>query len=173
MLENLAARIREDLYNDSNDWNNDDPNSAPFRLALITSAATLAHQGLLDNIGCVSLIEVDLRTVPTQHLVSLISNVTRSVLISYNVRGCDLLTLIDSVKKSEQLLIFGQCLGREETQALMRAMDSGLKRLVLYEVETRDVGGRRRVRRRGWRKDAWKRALVNYSRLMKCRLEIW
>ena len=168
MLENLAARIREDLYNDSNDWNNDDPNTSSFRLALITSAAALAHHGLLDNIDCVNLVEVDLSTVPAQHLVSLISNVTRSVLISYNVRGCDLLTLIDSVK-SEQLLIFGQSLGREETVALMRAMDSGLERLVLYEVKTRDVGGRRRGRRRGRLKEA----LVEYSRHMKCRLEIW
>ena len=148
MLENLAARVREDLYNDRNDWN-----SATVRLALITCAAALAHHGLLDNIDKVNLIEVDLSTVPTKHLVSLISNVTRLVIIN-GVSGCDLLTLLDSVK-CEELLIFSQCLGREETKALIQAMKSHLKELVLYEVQAPYIG-----------------ALIEYSKHVKCYLEI-
>ena len=146
MLENLAARVRADLYNVLY-WN-----SATVRLALITCAAALAHHGLLDNIDKVNLIEVDLSTVPTKHLVSLISNVTRLVIIN-GVSGCDLLTLLDTVK-CEELLIFSQCLGREETKALMRAMESRLKELVLYKVETPDM-----------------EALVEYSKHVKCCLK--
>ena len=84
MLENLAARVREDLKDNCND----NYNSFIVRLALITCAAALAHHGLLDNIDCVNLVEVDLSTVPAQHLVSLISNVTRLVYINY-VRNPD------------------------------------------------------------------------------------
>ena len=122
-------------------------------MALITCAAALAHHGLLDNIDCVNLVEVDLSTVPAQHLVSLITNATRLVYINY-VSGCNLSTLIDSVKCKE-LLIFNHCLGREETQALMRAMESCLKWLMLYDVKTLD-----------------KETLVEYSRQLKCCLEI-
>ena len=129
MLENLAARVREDLKDNCND----NYNSFIVRLALITCAAALAHHGLLDNIDCVNLVEVDLSTVPAQHLVSLISNVTRLVYINY-VIGCDLLTLIDSVK-CKVLLLFSQCLGREETKALVRSMESGVERVRLFDVD--------------------------------------
>ena len=157
MLENLAARVREDLYNDSDDWRNSDHyNTRTTRLALFTLAAALAHHGLLGDVDDLDLIEVDLSTVPTQHFVSLISNVKITVMIRHNVSGFDLLTLLESVK-SEQLLIRDQSLGREETQALMRAMDSRLKIIVLYEVEMETLD---------------KEALVKYSRRMKCRLEI-
>ena len=148
MLENLAARVRADLYNVLY-WN-----SATVRLALITCAAALAHHGLLDNIDKVNLVEVDLSTVPAQHLVSLISNVTKHVCIN-GVSGCDLLTLLDSVK-CEELLLFSQCLGLEETKALMRAMESHLKELVLCKVET-----------------PYMEALVEYSKHVKCYLLQW
>ena len=154
MLENLAVRIREDLDRENIDLYNNCFDPYPrTNVALITCAAVLAHHGLLDNINYVNLVNVDLSTVPTQHLVSLISNVTRAVIIN-GVSGCDLCTLIDSVK-SEELLIFSQCLGREETQALMRAMESHLKELVLCEVKTPDM-----------------EALVKCSRHVNCGLEI-
>ena len=139
MLENLAARVREDLENDLSD---SDYNSVAVKSALITSAAALAHHGLLGNIDYVVLFEdeVDLSSVPTQHLASLISNVTGKVMISYNLRGCDLLPILESLK-CEELHLFSQHLGREETQALMRAMESCLKHLVLvlYDVKTQDM----------------------------------
>ena len=139
MLENLAARVREVLENDLSDSNY---NSVAVRSALITSAAALAHHGLLGNIDYVVLFEdeVDLSSVPTQHLASLISNVTGQVMISYKFRGCDLLPILESLK-CEELHLFRQHLGREETQALMRAMESCLKDLVLvlYDVETPDM----------------------------------
>ena len=135
MLENLAARVREDLENEMIE-----NNSVAVRSALITSAAALAHHGLLGNIDYVVLFEdeVDLSSVPTQHLASLISNVTGQVMISYNLRGCDLLPILESLK-CEELHLFSQHLGREETQALMRAMESCLKELVLFCVETPDM----------------------------------
>ena len=137
MLENLAARVRENLENDLSD---SDYNSVAVKSALITSAAALAHHGLLGNIDCVELFEdeVDLSSVPTQHLASLISNVTEKVMISYNLRGFDLLPILEGLK-CEELHLFSQHLGREETQALMRAMESCLKDLVLFHVETPDM----------------------------------
>ena len=149
MLENLTARVREDLEKDLSDSNY---NSVAVKSALITSAAALAHHGLLGNIDCIELWEdeVDLSSVPTRHLASLISNVTGKVMISYNIRkkkrkkkkerGCDLLPILERLK-CEELHLFSQHLGREETQALMRAMESCLKDLVLVhcDVKTPDM----------------------------------
>ena len=66
-------------------------------LEVITCGAALAHHGLLGAVDYVRLHNVDLSTVPAQHLVSLISSVTKAVTIK-NVTGCDLVTLIDSLK---------------------------------------------------------------------------
>ena len=56
----------------------------------------------------------------TEHLTSLVSSVTGSVNI-WKVGGCDLVTILDSVK-SKVLSFIGLSLGSEETQALVRAM---------------------------------------------------
>ena len=73
--------------------------------------------------------DVDLSSVPDEHLASLVSCATNGVNIQ-NIRGCDLVTILDSVK-SYGLGIYGQSLDSEETQALVRAMESRVKRVYL------------------------------------------
>ena len=84
-------------------------------LASITCAASLAYHGLLGSVDYISLSDMDLTSVPTKHLNSLISSVTGTVYIA-SVRGCDLISVFESIK-SQKLLIFKQRIGREETQA--------------------------------------------------------
>merc|ERR1712137_1081359 len=77
-----------------------------------------------------NLIDVDLSSVPAEHLASLTSRVTGSAHIC-NVSGCDLVTILDSVKSDLWLSISRQSLGNEETEALVRAMESRVVRLDL------------------------------------------
>ena len=104
---------------------------------LIKCAANLAHRGLL---GCVSSIWLgdiwtvgDLSIVPTHHLASLVSSAMISVNID-NVTGCDLVSVLDSLN-CEKLSIRHQRLGREETQALVRAMESRVENVLLKDVD--------------------------------------
>ena len=64
-------------------------------------AASLAYHGLICSVEEIMLHsqveDVDLTSVPAEHLASLVSCVTRKVLIS-NVIGCDLVTVLDNVK---------------------------------------------------------------------------
>ena len=91
----------------------------------ITRAASLAHHGLLGKLKIRSLhLEEDLSSVPVEHLTSLISIETMSIVIR-NVSGCDLVTILASVK-CDLLYIQSQHLGTEETQALVQAMESGV-----------------------------------------------
>ena len=123
-------------------------------LAAITYAASLAHHGLLGSVENLSLNNVDLTSVPAEYLTSLASSVTESVGIK-NVSGCDLVTILDSVKcigLEYWLGIGSQCLSSEETRALVQAMESHVEWLVLSEEVTLDI-----------------RALMEYSGQGKCR----
>ena len=102
--------------------------------------ASLAHHGLL---GAVERLELhdDLSFVPAHHLASLVSCVTEGVGIR-NVRGCNLVSIFTSLK-SALLSINNQSLGREETRALVQAMESGVERVALgtwHEEVTLDIG---------------------------------
>ena len=77
------------------------------------------------------LWNVDLTSVPAEHLASLASSVTRMVTIE-NISGCNLVTILDNVK-SRVLNIPNQSLGSEETQALVQAMESGVEEVGLNE----------------------------------------
>ena len=67
------------------------------------------------------LRNIDIASVPTEHLASLASCVEYSLAINNNVSNCDLGSILGSVK-CELLCISNQTLSREETQALVRAM---------------------------------------------------
>ena len=82
-------------------------------------------------------VDVDLSTVPAQHLASLASCVT-SMLRIQNVSGCDLVSLLNSLKCVE-LCICKQSLGREETQALVQAMESRVWDVTLNHEVTLDI----------------------------------
>ena len=121
--------------------------------------ASLAHHGLLGSVNMLSLGFVDLSPVPTQHLVSLASCVTRYLCIN-EVSGCDLVSLLKSVK-CRILHIRRQTLGRELTQALVQAMESRVEKLRLCEfVRLGDKKGEGKV-------DI--EALTEYSGQGRCR----
>ena len=136
VMDSLAERVRNAVW------------GGP-QLQVITSAASLAHQGLLGSVEHLWLWD-DLTSVPPEHLASLVSSVTRSVIIK-NVRGCVLLTILDSVK-SRWLEFYKQSLGSEETEALVQAMESRLKEVWLDYKVTLDI-----------------RDLMEYSGQGKCR----
>ncbi len=95
----------------------------------VAYAASLAHQRLLDSVLMMRMCDVDLTSVPDDHLASLVSCVTSNVHIE-NVSGCDFRTILNSVR-CERLYITRQSLGSEETQALVRAMESRVSELEL------------------------------------------
>ena len=68
---------------------------------------------------------MDLSTVPGEHLCSLASSVTYIFRIQ-NLRGCDMIKIIDSVK-CNKLSIINQNLDREATEAVLRAMDTRIE----------------------------------------------
>jgi len=102
----------------------------------VKCAASLAHHGLLTSVYTL-VLRNDLSPVPAQQLASLVSCVTRCLSIT-NVSGRDLVILLSSLK-CEQLDIHSQSLGREETQALVQAMESGVKVVRLSGEVTLDM----------------------------------
>ena len=68
----------------------------------------------------------------------------------WNVSGCDLVTILDSVQ-SKVLYIRLQSLDSEETKALVQAMESSVEKVWLNEEETLDI-----------------KALIEYSGQGKC-----
>ena len=119
----------------------------------ITCAASLAHHRLLSSVNYMRLTNVDLTSVPAEHLASLVSSVTVRVDIK-SVSSCGLVTILDSVN-SNKLGIIDQNLDSEETRALVRAMESVVKRVELHRGVTLDI-----------------RAMMEYSGQGKCR-EVW
>ena len=91
----------------------------------ISDAASLSHHGMLSSVEWMWLSNVDLACVPAEHLASLTSCVTQYVSI-YNVSNCDIISILESVK-GQGLYISSQTLSSEETQALVRAMESGVE----------------------------------------------
>ena len=137
MFETLARRVKKKIF-------------LP-KLPEIICTASLAHHGLLGSVKDMSLDDVDLTSVPAEHLASLASSVTGRVYIE-NVSGCDLVTILDSVK-SRVLDIRSQSLSSEETQALVHAMESRVEWVELNGGVTLDI-----------------RDLMEYSGQGKCRV---
>ena len=106
-------------------------------LPSFTCAASLAYHGLLGSVNKISLHNVNLTSIPEEHLTSIISSVTKEVDIR-KVRGCDLVSLLDSVK-SQVLRLRSQSLGSEETRALVRAMESRVESVTLNKGVTLDI----------------------------------
>ena len=121
----------------------------------ITTAASLAHHGLFGSVQIMVLEYLDLASVPAEHLASLAACVKGSVYIK-NVRNCDLISVLDSFK-CIGLDINNQSLSSEETQALVRAMESGVEEVRVRGEMSLDI-----------------RALTQYSGQGKCeRLICW
>ena len=149
MIENLERRVRERVRH-------------PIipRLSEITCVASLAHHKLLGSVSGLWLYDVDLTSIPTEHLASLASCVTENYFPGVhegvhiqNVSGCSLVTILDSVKiNRNQLVISKQSLNSEETRALVRAMESNVVKVWLKDQVTLDM-----------------RVLMEYNGQGKCR----
>ena len=110
------------------------------KLSEVACAASLAHHGYLGPVKGLSLWNVYLSSVPVDQLASLVSCVTGGVYIAY-VGGCDLSPILDSLQ-CKTLEIDSQSLNTEETQALVRAMESRVEELELDDglaLEIRDM----------------------------------
>ena len=132
MFESLEERVREKICFASF-------SSCTSNLPAITCAASLAHRGLLGSVKDMGTRDVDLTSVPAEHLASLASNMTGRVFIE-NVRGFGLVTILDSVN-CERLVLSCQSLSSEETQALVRAMESSVERVQLQAKVSLDIQG--------------------------------
>ena len=86
---------------------------------------------MLGSVKSMHLVDVDLASVPAEHLASLASCVTRTINIA-NVSNCDLISIRDNLK-CDRLVISEQTLSSEETRALVRAMESHLEDVWLGE----------------------------------------
>lgn len=128
-IERLSERVKN-VFKD--EYFNIEKNMEKF-----ICGASLAHHGLLDSLEIFELRGVDLSPFPTQHLASLVSCVTSKLHIE-NIRGCDLVSLLTSLK-CKQLGIWRQSLGREETRALVQAMESGVEEVFLFTGVTLDI----------------------------------
>ena len=140
--------------------------------------ASLAQYGLLGSVKRLCLNNVDLSPVPAQHLASLVSCVTSDLVIN-NVSGCDLVSILTSLK-CRQLYITNQSLGREETQALVQAMESGVETVKLGGLVTLDVEALAEYRGQGvcWKVklcgdtvDRYKEDLSKWARSIDWRVE--
>ena len=106
-------------------------------------AASLAYHGLLgsaEETKYLELGDLDLTNIPSEHLAALASWVTSSCEVSiYNVTGIDMVSFLDSLQ-CQKLRIDYQNLWREETQALVQAMESRVEEVdlgsVTFDVET-------------------------------------
>ena len=124
---------------------------APTQQSELACAASLAHHGFIGSVSNLCLRDVNLSFVPVAHLASLASCVTWRVSIRY-VSGIDLSPILDSLK-CDVLGISNQSLSTEESQALVRALETGVGEVVLgdYGDVTLDI-----------------EVLAGYSRQGKC-----
>ena len=140
-LNNEIKRLNERLERKLNKYNvYYKPYAPSAKLHEVTCAASLAYHGLLGPLNAhtwIYLRDVDLSSVPDEHLASLVSCATKGIYIE-NVRGCDLATILDSVK-SKVLSIIGLGLGSEATQGLVRSMESGVEEVRLFGGVTLDI----------------------------------
>ena len=95
-----------------------------FNATEIAITGCLAHYGILDSVRRMALTNVDLASVPAEHLASLAAIVKGELHIS-NMFNCDLTCFLKSVK-CERLFISNQTLTIEENQALVQARESGV-----------------------------------------------
>ena len=118
-------------------WDSDSRVPSSYLLE-ISTAASLAHHGFLRSVEWMGLRDVDLASVPAEHLASLAACVTGVVAI-YNVSNTDLISILDSVK-SEELVFYNQSLSTAETRALVRAMANVENYVLLGWNVTLDIG---------------------------------
>ena len=126
-VDSLVIQLRELL----------DDNWAVPSPAEIAVASSLSYYGFLGPdptklypIEVLQLFNMDLTSVWSKHLDSLASSVTRRLVIM-DVRGCKMVSLLDSVQCQVLCLHREEKLDSEETSALVRAMENQVEKVVL------------------------------------------
>ena len=104
----------------------------------VACAGILAHKGLLSPVEWLMLRDVNLASIPAEHMGSLVSYVTEKVDIHPDAI-CDLVTILDSVNISGVLFVGRRTLSNDETQALVRALETRVKTVVLEFKLTAEV----------------------------------
>ena len=107
MMDRLSMQLRENFKRVES-------------VAAITSASSLAYHGLLTSVERLRMYKIDLSSVPSPHLAALASCVEKEVKIN-KVNGCDLVSLITSIRHCENLEVYDQCMRYEEAEALLEA----------------------------------------------------
>ena len=121
-----------------------DPHPFPLKVTNIAEAASLVYHGILGSVRGLTLKEVNLPSIPVEHLVSLVASVKEMVKIEdcYVSKLTGLSPILDNVQ-CECLSVKKQYLGTEDTRALVRAMKTRIRRLWLGlgfdEVEWEDA----------------------------------
>ena len=129
------------------------------QLPEIAVAASLAHHGVMDTLQNLWLRNVDLSSVPAQHLASLASCVSVTGGVDIFKVNCDLIPILDNVK-CWWLRINNHSLSLEETRELVRAMESNVEIVVLVLQDDPSL-------------DSTFTALIQYSGHGKCfRLDV-
>ena len=95
----------------------------------IITAASLAYHGLLDFMDELCVEDVDLASVPAEHLMDLVE--LADIVHIINVSNYDLISVLANVNCCEELCIDRQILGSEETQELVQAMEYDVERVAL------------------------------------------
>ena len=131
--ENLADQFRDGRRRRRRSRESNDQNTRMVRfydplLPEIVSAAGLAQHGLLGSLKQLRLVNVDLASVPSESLASLTSCAVSRLIIS-SISNCDLSLILDNSKGYVSLT--NQNLSNQETQALVRAMESNIETVVL------------------------------------------
>ena len=122
-VRSSADQIREKLSDNNSEIHNS------VKLPGTALAASLAHHGMFGSMKYLWLSNVDLTSVPAEHLGALASCATGGVDI-YRV-NCNLSPILDSIKCKWFRVKIRRSLGSEETQALVRAMESRVQWVVL------------------------------------------
>ena len=97
----------------------------------VACAGILAHEGLLRPVTWMSMRDINLSSIPAEHMAALVSNVTEKVDIYETAIGCDLVTIFNSVNISCYFFIGIPTLNIDETQALVRAMETRVEMVCL------------------------------------------
>ena len=113
-------------------------------ISKLVCGASMVHNDLLDfdswmNPVILRLQNIDLSPVPIEHLESLADCVTGNVWIE-NVSGCQqIVSILKHIYCVSDLWSSNQSLGKEETQALVQAMESGVGDVELLRDVTLDI----------------------------------
>ena len=114
-------------------WRANDYEPGPLE---ITTAASLAHHGLLRSVKEMWLRKVDLASVPHEHLTKLASIVTGNIDID-EVYNCDLSNLLGPARCDG--LAIHQSLNSKETSALEQAMEHGVESVEIWGDVRMDI----------------------------------